>query len=352
MSFFSGGVWTVAPRTVTTDQLADAARAAFGGGRRLTGVERLTGGSRKGVYRLTLDDAGTAVAYLWEASENYWPTPEWGDDETDPFTPGYGLDRFLAARGRLDALGLRVPELHLVDRDRTYYPADIAILEDFPGGNLMEFLARDPRAATPTMARLAEGLAAMREYHAPAFGSVALVDAGAPSHSASCEADALTFGLRCLDDAAAREPRAAAVRDQLEERLHILASAVQPRAEYSVVHGELGLDHVLVDRNGRPVIIDIEDLMYYDVEWEHVFLRLRLHQDYHHLAVDGLDEQRLALYMLVQRLSLTSGPLRLLETDFPDRDFMLGIVEHNLAEALAWVTDPTSPARTACCRHH
>ena len=43
----------------------------------------------------------------------------------------------------------------------------------------------------------------------------------------------------------------------------------------------------------------------------------------------------MALYTLAMRLSLVAGPLRLLDGDFPDRAFMLEIVEHNLREALA-----------------
>jgi hypothetical protein len=117
--------------------------------------------------------------------------------------------------------------------------------------------------------------------------------------------------------------------------LRELAAAVRPRAEYAVVHGELGLDHVLIDRDGNPVLIDIEDLMYFDVEWEHVFLRIRLDRDYAQLAANDLDEDRLALFMLTQRLSLTAGPLRLLDSDFPNRAFMQRIAEHNLNEALA-----------------
>jgi hypothetical protein len=337
---------------VTRDELAQAAQAALAGGRRLERVERLTGGSRKGVYRLTMDAATTAVAYRWEASENYWPAAEASDgdsDLADPFSPGYGLGLFEVARARLESLGLRVPELYLVDRDRTYAPTDLAIVEDFPGENLESLLARDPERAAPTMARLAEGLKAMRAYRAPAYGNVSLVDGGGTSRGASCEADALAWGLRCLADATARDLRIANVHDRLEARLHALAAAIRPRAEYSVVHGELGLDHVLVDRDRRPVLIDIEDLMYYDVEWEHVFLRLRTHEDYRHVSADDLDEDRLALYMLVQRLSLTAGPLRLLEGDFPDREFMRGIAEHHGAEAVAWATAATDASRLACC---
>lgn len=324
----------MASRSVAREQLAGAARAALGGGRRLEAVERVAGGSKKGVYRLVMDDATTAIAYLWDDAENYWPAADGDDDLTDPFSPGLGLDLFEAAHARLDALGVRVPAIRLVDRDGAHCPADLAIVEDLQGESLEELLARDRRAAAPVMERLAESLEAMRLHRAPAYGKVAVVDAGGSSRGTSCEGVVLDRALRDLAEAAARDPRIADARDRLEERLLGLAAAVRPRTAYAVVHGELGPDHVLVDGDGNPVAIDIEGSMYFDVEWEHVFLRIRLHDAYRPLAVDGLDEDRLALYMLAQRLSLTAGPLRLLDGDFPDRAFMAGIAEHNLKQAL------------------
>ena len=327
----------MAPKKVTRNQLAGAARAALGGGRRLEAVERVAGGSKKGVYRLVMDDATTAVAYLWDEAENYWPAAEGDDDLTDPFSPGLGLDLFEAAHARLDALGVRVPAIRLVDRNGAHCPAGLAIVEDLQGENLEELLARDPGAAAPVVARLAESLEAMRGHRAPAYGKVAVVDGGGTSLGTSCEGVVLGRAVRDLAEAASRDPRIAGVRDRLEERLLSLAAAVRPRAEYAVVHGELGPDHVLVDAAGNPVVIDIEGLMYFDVEWEHVFLRIRLHDAYRPLEVDGLDEARLALYMLAERLSLTAGPLRLLDGDFPGRAFMAGIAEHNLKKALELV---------------
>lgn len=319
---------TEAPR----EQLATAAGAALGRGRRLAAVERLAGGSRKGVYRLRMDDATTAIAYRWVDSENYWPVAEGEGDLADPFSAGVGLDLFEAAHARLASLGLRVPAIHLLDR-----PAELAIVEDFPGGHLMDRLAEDPAAAGPTVDRLAEALVVMRRHRGPAYGKVALIDRGGTSRGTSCESAALGFALRCLADATGRDRRVAAARDRLADRLWELAAIIRPRDEYAVVHGELGLDHVLVDAAGEPVLIDVEDLMYFDVEWEHVFLRIRLGADYERLAVSGLDEDRLALYLLTQRLSLTAGPLRLLEGDYPDRAFMSAVAEHNLTEALALV---------------
>lgn len=325
----------MACRSVAREQLAGAARAALGGGRRLEAVERVTGGSKKGVYRLVMDDATTAIAYLWDDTENYWPTAEGDDDLTDPFSPGLGLSLFEAAHTRLDALGVRVPAIRLLDRDGAHYPADLAIVEDLRGDSLEALLARDRRAAAPVMARLAESLEAMRRHRAPAYGKVAVVDGGETSRGTSCADVVLDRALRDLAEAASRDARIAGARDRLEERLRGLAATVRPRTEYAVVHGELGPDHVLVDGDGNPVAIDIEGSMYFDVEWEHVFLRIRLHDAYRPLAVDGLDEDRLALYMLAQRLSLTAGPLRLLDGDFPDRAFMADIAEHNLKQALA-----------------
>ena len=112
---------------------------------------------------------------------------------------------------------------------------------------------------------------------------------------------------------------------------------MQPRADYRLIHGELGPDHVLIDERGEPVIIDIEGLMFFDVEWEHVFLRLRFDEHYRSLREDGLDEERLRFYRLAMHLSLIAGPLRLLDGDFPDREPMLWIVEYNIDKVLEFV---------------
>lgn len=325
----------MAPGKVTAEDLAAVARAALGSDRKIKGVTRLAGGSAKGVYRLTMNDHSTVIAYRWEASENYWPQAANENDVADPFSPGNGIGLFAAARSRLASLGLRVPEIYLLDRDRAYHPADIAIVEDFPGENLLARWERDPVAAEPTLARLREGLAAMRGYRGAGPGKVSFIDAGGTPRWPTCEEAVLALGLRCVAEAQ-RDRRIADHGERLRDRLHNLAATVRPRAEYSVVHGELGFDHVLVDADGSPVIIDIEDLMYFDAEWEHVYLQVRLGRDWARtVGADDLDEDRLALYMLAQRLFLVAGPMRLLAGDFPDRAFMRGIIERNLNEALA-----------------
>ncbi|GGZ94758.1 hypothetical protein ACFOOM_27235 [Streptomyces echinoruber] len=77
--------------------------------------------------------------------------------------------------------------------------------------------------------------------------------------------------------------------------------------------------------------------MYFDAEWEHVFLRLRFGPAYDVLRAPGLDGHRLRLYRLALHLSLVAGPLRLLDGDFPEPGPMRGIAEYNLERALECV---------------
>ena len=113
-----------------------------------------------------------------------------------------------------------------------------------------------------------------------------------------------------------------------------IALGLEHLHQKGLLHRDVNPMNVLVDRDGRPVLIDIEGLMYFDVEWEHAFLRLRFGEHYQPLNRSGLDEERLTFYTLAMRLSLVAGPLRLLDGDFPDRDFMMGIAEYNLQQAL------------------
>jgi hypothetical protein len=97
----------MAPRDVTRDHLAGVTRAALGSGRQLDGVARLAGGTTKGVYRLTMDDGSTVIAYLWAESENFWPQTAHDGDPADQFSSGNSMDLFEASHHRLASLGLR-----------------------------------------------------------------------------------------------------------------------------------------------------------------------------------------------------------------------------------------------------
>ncbi|SPL93640.1 unnamed protein product [[Actinomadura] parvosata subsp. kistnae] len=315
-------------------ELAALTREVFGE-RRLDRVERLAGGSKKGVYRLFFQDAGpTAVLYAWSGDEDYWDSAR--VESWEPFAHGSGLHLFRAAHERLSSVGVRVPDLHFADDSRALYPADVAVIEDVRGGTLEARLGRED---SKPMEGLARSLRAMARCRSSRLGKVALVEGGQGIDRPAPEI-VLERALRDLAEAASRVGRIGEVAAELEGRLRELAAGIEPRTEHGLIHGELGPDHVLVDDEDRPVLIDIEGAMFFDVEWEHVFLRIRFGDHYARLSADGLDERRVRLYRLAQHLSLVAGPLLLLDGDFPDRAFMRGIAEHHTEETLKWAVAP------------
>jgi len=326
------------------EELAGVAASAFGAARRLAGVERLRGGSKKGVYRLSFDNETSVIGYVWSAAENYWPGAGGPDTGADPFADASGAPLFEAAQAELTGLGVRTPLVYLMDRSRTAFPDDIALVEDVRGGTLESWLEDGRAGGHEVLDRLAAALELMRGRRDRRIGKLALLGAaGGPDGAVAaaprraCEQVVLDRALDHLAQAAARVERVAAARARLAEVVGELAAAVRPRTDHRLIHGELGPDHVLVDGDGQPVLIDIEGLMFFDVEWEHVFLELRFGRDYPALRPRGLDQERMRFYRLAMHLSLIAGPLRLLDGDFPDREPMTRIVDYNIGRALQFV---------------
>ncbi|MGC4789289.1 phosphotransferase [Micromonospora sp. DT178] len=317
----------------TVDELRPVARAAFGRGRALVSVHRLTGGTKKGVYRLILDDGSTGIAYVWHPGEDYWPASA-APAPDDPFGHATGAGLFAAAHREFTAAGVRVPRL-LLHPTATLLPGEVAVVEDVRGGTLQDLRQRDPRRAGTVLARLGDAVRGMHARHRDRYGRPG---SAGPAAGRPVQRLVLDRALRDLTEAAARVERISAVRDRLTDALAERYAAVAPRSRHGLIHGELGPDHVLVDDRDHPVLVDIEGTMFLDVEWEHAFLELRFGDDYPVLAVPGLDEERLLLYRLATYLSLVAGPLRLLDGDFPDRAGMLGIVEHNITRTLDQLT--------------
>ncbi len=320
----------------TADELRDLVAHRFGSDRWPVALDRLSGGTKKGVYRLRLDDGHTVIVYVWADDENYWPSARSVAD--DPFTDASGAELFAAGHAALVGARVPVPELLLLDRDGRWLDADLALVEDAGGETLEALLARDRAAAAAPLAELGAALRRMHTTTSPRYGKVAYVasaqrSADSPQRSA---ADVIVDrALLQLELAAALDARLAAAHQQITYHVRALRAAVPDRREYALVHGELGPDHVFVTPAGSPMLIDIEGLTYFDVEWEHAWLEMRFGADYPALRPVPVDPARLALYHYAQVLSLIAGPLRIAGTDFPNRQWMFDLAQWNITKALA-----------------
>ena len=282
----------------------------------------------------------TFVLYVWSPDEDYWPRADPGADDGDPcdlFSDASSPDLFEASHALLLRLGVRVPALYAIDRTRSHYEADVAFVEDIRGGTLERLIEHDPVGSGRVLDSLRATLVRMHGHQGPKIGTASTVEQGGGDHGDRPEDVVLAQALRHLEEAAERAPRIAAVRDEIEHAARSLASGLRPRTTYSLIHGELGADHVLVDDEGDAVLIDIEGVMFFDVEWEHAFIRMRFRDQAHRLETAGLDEQRMHFYALVLHLSLIAGPLKLVDGDIPERDEYLEIAEAHTDRALSFV---------------
>jgi hypothetical protein len=279
-----------------------------------TSVTRVEGGTKKGVYRVALEHGTTAIAYSWDESENYWKTSA---DETEPFTEASGQQLFLRAHAALEERGVRTLTV-LGQTD------GLVVVEDLTGGTLEQSMVRAPGTSPNSLVALATMLEQLHSDRTTLIGKLGTPIPGAKS----CAQIAYERALRHLAEARNRHVD---LGPSIEGQLDDAISQVDARTTHALIHGELGPDHVLLDREGTPVLIDIEGLMHFDLEWEHAFMRIRFGAASAQLEPADLDENRLRLYTLCLRLSLIAGPLRLLDGDFPDRESMIGIVTANLA---------------------
>jgi hypothetical protein len=308
---------------LTIDDVAGLTAEQFGSDRRVLSLDRLTGGTKKGVYRLRFADDSTKVLYVWADDENYWPPAETVPD--DPFTDASGLELFAANHAALVGAGVRVPELVLLDPE-----AGLALVEDAGGEKLEALMERDRAAAAAVLAELGRARRRMHTTTSSTWGRLPAPPAARPAPDVILDRALVQLGV-----VAARDGRLAAARSRIEGHLRRLHAAVRPRTVYALVHGELGPDHVLIGPAGEPVMIDIEGLTYFDVEWEHAFLQLRFEDSYAALDPVPLDLGRFEFYRYAQVLALIEGPLRIAETDFPEREWMLELAEWNIKKALA-----------------
>ena len=315
------------------DDVRDLVAQEFGADRTATALDRLTGGSKKGVYRLSLDDQTTAILYVWSADENYWPPSATVPD--DPFTDASGAELFAASHAALTAASVRTPRLLMLDRDRRYLQSDIALVEDVGAVTLEAVMQRDPAAATRLLSTLGEALRRMHTTLGPQYGKVAAISRGDAPQTRRTEDIIADRAFGHLDAAATRDRRLADAHERITDHVRHLLGAITARQTYGLIHGELGPDHVLVTPTDEPAMIDIEGLAYFDVEWEHAWLQMRFDDAYPALRPVDLDSDRLEFYRYAQVLSLVEGPLRIADTDFPNRQWMLDLADWNITKALA-----------------
>ena len=274
-------------------------RDMFGEGTRLTGVTRLDGGIGKKTYLLDCDSPGSRCIL------HVFVVPETGLTEiTTPhdavFFPTCA-EAFAANTELLIAQGVSVPRIYVVDRSQTEY--DFALVEYIDGNTMAELLDKgDAQVFRSALEGARNGMLKMHSLTRSHPGS-AVTDSAPP---VSCEDVVFEHSLQGLGLASEYNSELRGNRGRIRKALENLRAEIEPRSSYHFIHGELGPEHIMIDRAGRVYFIDIEVAAFFDLEYEHSYVRWRFGVDYAWFARDDLDDARMYFYLLARLISVNA----------------------------------------------
>lgn len=315
------------------DDLQDYMGKVFGTDYIVAHVSKMHGGAQKVVYKIDCSNGFSCVLYVWDLSMNYFEEEIANDDRNEQ---SYGSDLFETNNKYLTQHGIQTPALYNLNKERSRYPFDYALVEYIDGHKAETYFHHsDSRAQDKVFQRLGDMLSSMHTNERHIFGKLnhSGINLENAHHMQMENAKMqLSFASQHMESIGSNQSK-------LLDILYELESRIKPRTQYGFIHGELGPDHVLVNDKLEPFLIDIEGAMFFDIEHEHSFLEFRFGDFYRYLKKDMLDPHRMLFYRFHHHISLTSGGLKLLQRGFPDQQFAKDLADHHSRCAMGFIEE-------------
>lgn len=303
----------------------------FGAGYLVAGIAKMHGGAQKVVYKIDCSNGFSCVLYVWDLAMNYFQEEKANEDINEQ---SYGGDLFELNNKYLTQQGILTPALYDLNKERSRYPFDYALVEYVDGQKSEAYFHHsDSRVQDEVFQRISDMLGGMHANERNNYGK--LNNSGI--NTGSCQLLKMKNAEVQLSYASQHIDGIRVNQSKLLDVLYELESRIEPRSRYGFIHGELGPDHVLVNENLEPYLIDIEGASFFDIEHEHSFLEFRFGDYYRYLKNDTLDPDRMLFYRFHHHISLTSGGLKLLHRGFPDQQFAKDLADHHSRCALRFI---------------
>jgi hypothetical protein len=293
-------------------------------------IHKMHGGAQKVVYKIDCENGFKCVLYVWDDTMNYFQQEK---SESDILDASSGADLFEINNKYFMQVGINTPKIYYLDKSKEKYPFDFAIVDYILGGDISEYFNIDFKEQHRVFNDLS---ATLRKMHSIKKSNYGNLKSNTP-YSKKCETVIFEKSIQHLTHITSYIDSIAKNKSELTNILNDLYSNIKPRDEYGLIHGELGPNHVLVDENLVPYLIDIEGAMFFDIEYEHSFLKFRFGKHYNYMENNSLDKDRLLFYKMHLHISCVSGALKLLHRRFPHIDEVKGIIQYNSEETLKFL---------------
>jgi serine/threonine protein kinase len=305
-------------------------KEAFGDFCTLISAEQIHDGLKKKVYRLNhRNPEGSSVLVVWH--DHSLLSDGYQDDElvANKRSP----ELFRKNTEFMTANGIPVPEIFRSGKLES--GPEYALVQSIDGGNYGQVLSStDTTSHQHIMERVSIGLQNMhslvRNTHGP------LIEITVPTVP---YADlALQKALMALDTLGKYHQLARQGLAGLRRRLEELRQGINQRSVYRFIHGNLSPENILIDRQGQPYFIGLENAQFADLEQDYSQLSLRFgSDDWRYFWRQDLDEQRLRFYNLCSSISLASVCTLLLTRGYSNIQEIQSQLNFTLREALKFL---------------
>ncbi|HYE68077.1 MAG TPA: phosphotransferase [Anaerovoracaceae bacterium] len=310
--------------------LAGWVQKIFGRGYYPEEVVQLHGGAQKVVYMIRCSNGFRLILYIWDLRMNYFRVELEQMEQSEPIS-GYGGKQFQSVNAFLRKLEVRTPELYHFEPRAIESEADFAFVEYIEGKEASDFFQADPEIQDQVFEPLAEMLERMHQQTRAHWGKL---NEPVPVASYGCHIPMVAGAKRQLEYLSLHVSEFRKNHDRFDQLIEDLAVKIVARSCYSFIHAELGSNHVLVDSQLRPWLIDIEGALFFDPEYEHSFMKFRFDNYERYMKNCQLDPNRMAFYKLYHHISYSAGPHRLLQRGYPDVEIVEQIMAFNMKTAL------------------
>ena len=304
--------------------LSERAKEVFGSGCEVVSVERLLGGAQKHVWMAVCADGFKFAAYQWDSSKTYF-----GEDFSGPFCSS-SAELFELNNRQMTESGVLTPKLYNMDRSRTLGDYELALVEYIDGADMDHIMEKEPERLDRALGSLRESIERLHSMKSPRMGQLGRL-MGPEADPVELELADMDCNARWLQE---NDPEYAPLYAKALQRAESLAEGLARRGEYTFIHRELGPNHVIVDRDGRAYLIDIEGAGYADAEEENSFLKFRFNGLLTGLS-DNEDPARMSFYHTGHCFGNLRGAVELREKGYYDMDDVNGMIRffHSQFEA-------------------
>ncbi|AZS14335.1 phosphotransferase [Paenibacillus lutimineralis] len=296
---------------------------------------QLRGGAQKVVYKVRCSNGFYFILYIWDLRMNYF-REELEQEEQSESISGFGGKQFQTVNAYLSKLQVRTPEIYHFEPGELEGKADFAFVEYIEGKEASDFFQAAPEIQDQVFESLSGMLYRMHQQTRAYWGKL---HEPIPDEPSGCHLPMLAKVNRQLEYLSAYVPEFRNHHDNFVQVIDDLAAKIETRSCYSFIHAELGPNHVLIDNQLRPWLIDIEGALFFDPEYEHSFMEFRFDNYGRYLKNSRLDPNRMTFYKLYHHISFSAGPHRLLQRGYPDAEIVKQIMVFNTQSAFRILED-------------